>query len=79
MMNNELVVATNAGLVDIQIEYRSLADLLLDKRNPRQHPQRQIDQLAEFSRADRSHLLRYGTRSTLCGYGDPPLAEPDGP
>jgi hypothetical protein len=43
MMNNELVVATNAGLVDIQIEYRSLADLLLDKRNPRQHPQRQID------------------------------------
>ena len=50
MMNNELVVATNAGLVDIQIEYRSLADLLLDKRNPRQHPQRQIDQLAESKR-----------------------------
>jgi DNA modification methylase len=50
MMNNELVVATNAGLVDIQIEYRSLADLLLDKRNPRQHPQRQIDQLAESIR-----------------------------
>jgi ParB-like chromosome segregation protein Spo0J len=50
MMNNELVQATNAGLVDIQIEYRSLADLLLDKRNPRQHPHRQINQLADSIR-----------------------------
>ena len=27
---------TNAGLVEIQIEYRSVGDLVLDARNPRQ-------------------------------------------
>jgi DNA modification methylase len=48
--DNELKAATNAGLVDIQIEYRAVADLLLDKRNPRQHPQRQVNQLADSIR-----------------------------
>ena len=42
--------ATNAGLVDLQIEYWAPADLLLDKRNPRQHPQRQVNQLADSIR-----------------------------
>jgi DNA modification methylase len=44
---NESKAATNAGLVDIQIEYRPVDSLLLDTRNPRQHPQRQINQLAD--------------------------------
>jgi len=39
--------ATNAGLIEIQIQYRAVADLLLDSRNPRQHSQRQINQLAD--------------------------------
>jgi DNA modification methylase len=39
--------AINAGLIDIQIEYRAVGDLALDPRNPRQHSQRQINQLAE--------------------------------
>src|ERR1700712_473626 len=38
--------ATNAGLVEIQIQYRAVADLKLDARNPRQHSQRQVNQLA---------------------------------
>jgi DNA modification methylase len=37
---------TNAGLVEIQIEYRVVADLNLDARNPRQHSERQVKQLA---------------------------------
>jgi DNA modification methylase len=41
---------TNAGLIEIQIEYRATADLILDSRNPRQHPQRQINQLADSIR-----------------------------
>src|SRR5262245_62071307 len=28
--------ATNAGLIEIQIQYRAVADLVLDSRNPRQ-------------------------------------------
>ena len=40
-------VATNAGLIEIQIEYRTVTDLRLDSRNPRQHSQRQINQLAD--------------------------------
>ena len=39
--------ATNAGLIEIQIQYRAVADLVLDSRNPRQHSQRQVNQLAD--------------------------------
>jgi hypothetical protein len=42
--------ATNAGLIEIQIEYRSVSDLALDTRNPRQHSQRQINQIADSIR-----------------------------
>jgi hypothetical protein len=42
--------ATNAGLIEIQIEYRAVADLLMDARNPRQHSQRQVNQLADSIR-----------------------------
>jgi DNA modification methylase len=42
--------ATNAGLIEIQIQYRAVADLLLDSRNPRQHSQRQVNQLADSIR-----------------------------
>jgi len=38
--------ATNAGLVEIQIQHRAVADLELDARNPRQHSERQVKQLA---------------------------------
>src|ERR1041385_4851458 len=41
---------TNAGLVEIKIEYRSVSDLVLDTRNPRQHSQKQIDQIADSIR-----------------------------
>jgi DNA modification methylase len=41
---------TNAGLIEIQIEYRSVADLSLDRRNPRQHSQHQINQIADSIR-----------------------------
>ena len=39
--------ATNAGLIEIQIQYRAVAELVLDSRNPRQHSQRQVNQLAD--------------------------------
>ena len=42
--------ATNAGLIEIQIEYRAVTELILDSRNPRQHSQRQINQLADSIR-----------------------------
>jgi hypothetical protein len=42
--------ATNAGLVELQIEYRAVGDLALDPRNPRQHSQRQINQIADSIR-----------------------------
>jgi hypothetical protein len=42
--------ASNAGLVEIQIEYRAVAELILDARNPRQHSERQINQLADSIR-----------------------------
>jgi len=45
--SHELKTATNAGLIDIQIEDWAAADLVLDSRNPRQHPQRQVNQLAD--------------------------------
>lgn len=41
---------TNAGLVEVQIEYRSVSDLVLDSRNPRQHSQKQINQIADSIR-----------------------------
>lgn len=50
MLNTELKPATNAGLVEIKIEYRSVGDLLLDARNPRQHSQKQISQIADSIR-----------------------------
>jgi DNA modification methylase len=42
--------ASNAGLVEIQIEYRAVSELILDARNPRQHSERQINQLADSIR-----------------------------
>lgn len=45
-----IITATNAGLTELQIEYRDVAALKLDARNPRQHPQRQVNQLAESIR-----------------------------
>jgi hypothetical protein len=42
--------ATNAGLIEIQIEYRSVSALALDARNPRQHSQLQINQIADSIR-----------------------------
>ncbi|MGH6679466.1 MAG: site-specific DNA-methyltransferase, partial [Bradyrhizobium sp.] len=42
--------ATNAGLIQIQIQYRNVTDLALDPRNPRQHSQRQINQIADSIR-----------------------------
>src|ERR1700722_4950462 len=41
---------TNAGLIDIQIQYRAVGDLALDPRNPRQHSQRQVNQIADSIR-----------------------------
>jgi DNA modification methylase len=43
-------LTTNAGLIEIQIQYRAVGDLALDPRNPRQHSQRQVDQIAESIR-----------------------------
>ncbi len=42
--------ATNAGLIDIQIQYRAVGDLALDPRNPRQHSERQVNQIADSIR-----------------------------
>jgi DNA modification methylase len=41
---------TNAGLIEIQIQYRAVGDLVLDPRNPRQHSQRQVNQIADSIR-----------------------------
>jgi DNA modification methylase len=43
-------LTTNAGLIEIQIQYRAVGDLALDPRNPRQHSQRQVDQIADSIR-----------------------------
>jgi DNA modification methylase len=43
-------VSTNAGLIEIQIQYRAVGDLTLDPRNPRQHSQRQVNQIADSIR-----------------------------
>src|ERR1039457_3219706 len=43
-------VTTNAGLIEIQVQYRAVGDLTLDPRNPRQHSQRQINQIADSIR-----------------------------
>ncbi|MBP0113886.1 ParB N-terminal domain-containing protein [Bradyrhizobium vignae] len=37
----------NAGLVELQIQYRAVEDLVLDPRNPRQHSQSQVNQIAD--------------------------------
>jgi len=50
VMTYELNSATNAGLIEVQIEYRAVAELILDSRNPRQHSQRQVNQLADSIR-----------------------------
>jgi hypothetical protein len=42
--------ATNAGLIELQIEYRSVTDIVLDPRKPRQHSQLQINQIADSIR-----------------------------
>jgi DNA modification methylase len=49
-MAYESNLATNAGLIEVQIEYRAVAELILDSRNPRQHSQRQVNQLADSIR-----------------------------
>lgn len=42
--------ATNAGLIEIQIQYREVGNLILDPRNPRQHSQKQVNQIADSIR-----------------------------
>ncbi|WP_439374576.1 site-specific DNA-methyltransferase [Bradyrhizobium sp. DASA03120] len=42
--------ATNAGLIEIQIQYRAVEDLVLDARNPRQHSQTQVNMIADSIR-----------------------------
>jgi DNA modification methylase len=42
--------ATNAGLVELDIHYRAVGDLVLDPRNPRQHSQTQVNQIADSIR-----------------------------
>ncbi len=42
--------ATNAGLIEVHIQYRAVGDLVLDPRNPRQHSKRQVDQIADSIR-----------------------------
>ncbi|MGY3499995.1 site-specific DNA-methyltransferase [Bradyrhizobium sp. USDA 4471] len=39
--------ATNSGLIEIQIQYRPVEDLVLDSRNPRQHSQAQVNLIAD--------------------------------
>lgn len=46
-MSRRSNLASNAGLIEVQIEYRAVADLVLDSRNPRQHSQSQVNQLAD--------------------------------
>src|SRR5437868_7407143 len=41
---------SNAGLIEVHIEYRAVGDLVLDPRNPRQHSLSQIDQIADSIR-----------------------------
>src|SRR5690242_5200129 len=41
---------TNAGLVELQFDYRNLEDLILDANNPRQHSQKQVNQIADSIR-----------------------------
>jgi len=50
MTKFELNAATNAGLIEVQIDYRAVTELILDSRNPRQHSQRQVNQLADSIR-----------------------------
>ena len=43
-------ITSNAGLIQLEIQYRSVSDLVLDSRNPRQHSQRQVNQIADSIR-----------------------------
>ncbi|WP_284270702.1 ParB N-terminal domain-containing protein, partial [Bradyrhizobium iriomotense] len=43
-------VATNVGLIEIEIHYRAVVDLILDSRNPRQHSQVQVNLIADSIR-----------------------------
>src|ERR1700730_89169 len=43
-------MATNAGLIEIQIQYRAVGNIVLDSRNPRQHSQSQVNQIADSIR-----------------------------
>ena len=42
--------ASNAGLIEIQIQYRPVGDLVLNSRNPRQHSQNQVNRIADSIR-----------------------------
>src|SRR5260370_36183646 len=42
--------STNAGLIEVNVQYRDLEELILDPRNPRQHSQKQIGQIADSIR-----------------------------
>jgi DNA modification methylase len=48
--NTRHIAKTNAGLIEIEIQYRPVGDLALDSRNPRQHSQRQINQISDSIR-----------------------------
>lgn len=43
-------ISTNVGTGRFQIEYRGIESLILDPRNPRQHPQKQVLQIADSIR-----------------------------
>jgi hypothetical protein len=40
-------LSTNVGLIEVEVQYRDLAELILDARNPRQHSPQQIGQIAD--------------------------------
>jgi DNA modification methylase len=42
--------STNAGLIEVNIQYRDVEELILDPRNPRQHSQKQINQIDDSIR-----------------------------
>ena len=59
--------STNVGLIEVNVQYRDLEELILDPRNPRQHSQKQIGQIADSIREfgfiapvvidDRGHVI----------------------
>jgi DNA modification methylase len=42
--------STNVGLIEVNVQYCDLEELILDPRNPRQHSQKQIGQIADSIR-----------------------------